>query len=58
MLIEKVSKNIVSKSKCCFVVAEELRKLHKKLNKKNLTRFDFIYDKKCPKPFTRGYENY
>jgi len=40
MLIEKVSKNIVSKSKASLVVAEELRKLHKKLNKKNLTRWN------------------
>jgi hypothetical protein len=39
MLIEKVSQNIVSKSKCSLVIAEELRKLHKKLDKKNLTRW-------------------
>ena len=37
-LIEKVSKNIVTKSKCVTAIAEGLRELNKKLCKKNLTR--------------------
>ena len=39
-LIEKVSKNIVTKSKCCVAIAEELRALHIQLCKKNLTRWN------------------
>ena len=40
VLIDKVSKNIVSKSKCSTAVAEELRELNKKLCKRNLTRWN------------------
>ena len=39
-LIEKVSKNIVTKSKCCVAIAEELRALNIQLCKKNLTRWN------------------
>ena len=39
-LINHVAKDIVSKSKASLVVAEELRKLHKKLNKRNVTRWN------------------
>ena len=39
-LIEKVSKNIVTKSKLCTAIAEELRELNKKLAKKNITRWN------------------
>jgi len=41
-LINKLSKDIVSKSKSSHCVAEELRKLNKKLNTKNLTRWNSI----------------
>jgi hypothetical protein len=39
-LIDRVSTDIVSKSKCCSSVADELRVFNKKLNKKNLTRWN------------------
>lgn len=39
-LIEKISKNIVTKSKCCTAVAEELQALNKKLCSRNLTRWN------------------
>ena len=41
-LISKVSNNIVSKSKMSHVIAEELRKLQKKLCTKNVTRWNSI----------------
>lgn len=41
-LIDRVSKDIVSKSKMSHVIAEELRNLNKKLNTKNLTRWNSI----------------
>ena len=41
-LIQHVSTNIVSKSKCSSIIAAELRKLYLKLNKKNLTRWNSI----------------
>ena len=41
-LINRVSKDIVSKSKSSHVIAEELRFLNKKLNTKNLTRWNSI----------------
>ena len=41
-LINHVSKDIVSKSKCSLVIAEELRKFNKKLNKKNVTRWNSV----------------
>ena len=39
-LIEKVSKNLVTKSKCCVAIAVELRALNIQLCKKNLTRWN------------------
>lgn len=39
-IIEKISKNIVTKSKCCVEIAEELRALNIQLCKKNLTRWN------------------
>jgi hypothetical protein len=39
-LISKVSNNIFSKSKVSHVIAEELRKLHKKLCTKNVTTWN------------------
>ena len=39
-LIDKISKNIVTKSKCCTAVAEELHALNKKLCSRNLTRWN------------------
>lgn len=41
-LINHVSKDIVSKSKTSLLIAEELRKLDKKLNMKNVTRWNSI----------------
>jgi hypothetical protein len=41
-LIKHVSENIVTKSKQSLVIAEELRKLNIKLNKKNVTRWNSI----------------
>jgi hypothetical protein len=41
-LINHVSTNIVSKSKQSSIIAAELRKLNKKLNKKNITRWNSI----------------
>ena len=41
-LIDRVSRDIVSKSKSNLLIAEELRKLDKKLNKKNVTRWNSI----------------
>jgi len=41
-LIKHVSEDIVSKSKSSLVIAEELRKLNIKLNKKNVTRWNSI----------------
>ena len=41
-LINRVSHDIVSKSKFSHVIAEELRKINKKLNKKNLTRWNSV----------------
>ena len=41
-LINRVSKDIVTKSKVSHIIAEELRKLTKKLNTKNLTRWNSI----------------
>jgi len=41
-LINHVSSNIVSKSKQSSIIAAELRKLNKKLNKKNITRWNSI----------------
>jgi hypothetical protein len=38
--IEKISKNIVTKSKSCTAVAEELQALNKKLCSRNLTRWN------------------
>ena len=39
-LIDRVSTDIVSKSKCSTTIAEELREFNKKLCKKNLTRWN------------------
>jgi hypothetical protein len=41
-LINHVSKDIVSKSKCSLVIAEELRQFNKKLNKQNVTRWNSV----------------
>ena len=41
-LIKHVSEDIVSKSKHSLVIAEELRKMNLKLNKKNVTRWNSI----------------
>ncbi len=41
-LIEKVSKNIVSKARCCTYIADELRKLNKFVLKSNVTRWNSI----------------
>ncbi len=41
-LINHVSTNIVSKSKQSSIIGTELRKLNKKLNKKNITRWNSI----------------
>jgi hypothetical protein len=41
-LIKHVSEDIVSKSKNSLVIAEELRKMNVKLNKKNVTRWNSI----------------
>ena len=43
ILIEKISKNIVTKSKCCTAIAEGLRVLNKKLCKKNITRWNSTF---------------
>ena len=42
LLINRVSKHIVSKSKFSILIAEELRSFNKKLSKKNLTRWNSI----------------
>ncbi len=41
-LIDKVSKNIVSKARCCTYIADELRKLNKFVLKSNVTRWNSI----------------
>jgi hypothetical protein len=41
-LINHVAKDIVAKSKSSSIIAAELRKLNKKLNKKNITRWNSI----------------
>ena len=41
-LINRVSKDIVSKSKFSTIIAEELRTFNKKLSKKNITRWNSI----------------
>ena len=41
-LINRISKDIVCKSKASLSIAEELRKLNRKLNKKNVTRWNSI----------------
>ena len=41
-LLDHVSKNIVNKSKSSSIIAAELRKFDKKLNKKNITRWNSI----------------
>jgi hypothetical protein len=41
-LIKHVSEDIVTKSKSSLIIAEELRKLNVKLNKKNVTRWNSI----------------
>lgn len=41
-LIKHVSQNIVTKSKNSLIIAEELRKMNVKLNKKNATRWNSI----------------
>ena len=39
-LIDKISKNIVTKSKCCTAIAEELQAFNKKLCTRNITRWN------------------
>jgi hypothetical protein len=41
-LLDHVSKKIVNKSKSSSIIAAELRKFDKKLNKKNITRWNSI----------------
>ena len=42
-LIQHVAQDIVSKTKSSSIIAAELRKLNKKLNKKNLTRWNSMF---------------